>query len=220
MNSVPAVKWLRAALIVSCAFVALQPAMAQDDSTPLTGLMAALSELDTLSGRFEQQTLSGSGEPERTLDGEFHLQRPDRLYWYTEPPYEQAIYADGDTLWIHEVDLFQATRQPLEGQFEQSPALIFTGTRDQIAERYSVSVQRESQTQVRYALAPRGNDSMIQHLSLEFESGLPESLTLVDSFDQETRIRFSELTVNEPVDPAVFRFDPPQNVDVLEQLGR
>ncbi len=210
----------RAALVVfALVLSALQPVWAQDERDALAGLMDTLSGLSTLTGRFEQQTLGSAGEPQRTLDGEFKLQRPDRLYWYTRPPFEQAIYADGQTLWIHDVDLFQATRQPLEGQFEQSPALVFTGTREQIAERYSVTAERSSQTQVRYTLTPTGQDAMIQRLSLQFEGGMPVSLTLVDSFDQVTRIRFSELTLNSSIDPAVFEFRPPDDVDVLEQLG-
>ncbi len=185
----------------------------------LDGLMERLGDLETLRGQYRQNTLDGSESRIQTLYGEFQLARPDRLYWYTEPPYEQAIHVADDIIWNYDIDLEQATRQPLTDQWEQSPALILTGSRQQIDQRYRVERTSERDDYATYTLTPRAGGGSVESLSISFSGQMPVSLRLLDSFNQTTVVNFEQLERNVELDEAVFDFDPPDHVDVIEQMG-
>lgn len=198
---------------------ALPVAAEESNNGDLDGLMERLGDLETLRGHYRQNTLDGSESRIQTMRGEFQLARPDRLYWYTEPPYEQAIHVNDDIIWNYDIDLEQATRQPLTDQWEQSPALILTGSRQQIDERYRVERTSERDDYVTFTLQPRAGGGSVESLSISFDGEMPVSLRLLDSFNQTTVVNFEQLERNVELDEAVFSFDPPDNVDVIEQMG-
>lgn len=209
------------ALVTALLLVPMMGAQAEEDATEpgLESLMDRLSDLETLRGEFRQNTLDGSERRIQSQRGEFQLARPDRLYWYTEPPYEQAIYVDDDIIWNYDIDLEQATRQPVTDQWEQSPALILTGTREQIDQRYEVEQTSERGDYATYTLTPRVGDGTVESLSISFDGLVPVSIRLVDSFNQTTVVNFEGLERNVSLDESRFRFEPPDGVDVLEQMG-
>lgn len=185
----------------------------------LDALMERLEGLETLRGDFRQSTLDGSETQIQSLRGEFQLARPDQLYWYTEPPYEQVIYVNNDIIWNFDKDLEQATRQPVTDQWEQSPALVLTGTREQISERYSVEQTHNSGAQSSYELTPLTGGGSLESLAISFDDKEPVSIRLVDSFNQTTLVNFEALEMNVELDESRFEFEPPDGVDVLEQSG-
>lgn len=203
-------------LVLGLAIVLAPLSVLADD---LDSLMDRLEGLETLRGDFRQSTLDGSETQIQSLRGEFQLARPDRLYWYTEPPYEQAIYVNDEIIWMFDKDLDQATRQPVTDQWEQSPALVLTGTREQIAQRYSVEQTRNSGEQSSYELTPLTGGGSLESLSISFEDKKPVSIRVVDSFNQTTLVNFEGLEMNVELDDSRFEFDPPDGVDVLEQSG-
>lgn len=196
------------------------PGMGQgSDDSALNALMTRLEPIRTLNGEFRQETLNESGRRAREQTGEFWLERPDSLYWLSREPYEQALYVDGETVWVYEADLMQATRQPLDNQLNQSPALVLTGNRSAIDERYVVERINDSQVQVRFRLTPRDDSGQVQELTLGFTGELPEQLILEDSFGQTTEVTFRNLIANAEPPTGIFDFDPPEGTDVLEQAG-
>lgn len=183
-------------------------------------LISQLADTETLRGEFRQSTLDSSETRIQSQRGEFQLARPDRLYWYTQPPYEQAIYVNDDIIWLYEADLEQATRQPVTDQWEQSPALILTGTEEQLGRRYHVEQTRNEEQGQRYELTPRATDGTITSMTVSFQGPYPVSIRLVDSFNQTTLVSFENVELNPDLDDSVFEFDPPDGVDVIEQMGQ
>lgn len=205
-----------AVFTLSLSSVLAAPWVMADD---IDALMARLSDLETLSTDFRQLTLDATESHIQTITGTLQLVRPDALYWYSNAPYEQAIYVNDGMIWIYDIDLEQAVRQPLEEQWEQSPALVLTGTRDQISARYAVTQTSDRPPFATFVLEPLGVSNAIDSLALAFDGNKPTSIRLVDGFNQTTLVNFDNVIMNEPIDDAVFQFNPPAGVDVIEQLG-
>ncbi|WLD59648.1 outer membrane lipoprotein chaperone LolA [Salinispirillum sp. LH 10-3-1] len=201
--------------ICTGSLMAATTAMADD----IDALMDRLSDLDTLSTDFRQLTLDAAETSIQTLTGTLQLERPNNLYWYSNAPYEQAIYVSDGMIWIYDIDLEQAVRQPLDEQWEQSPALVLTGTREQISARYAVTQTADRPPFATFTLEPLGVRSAIDSLALAFDGKKPTSIRLVDSFNQTTLVNFDNVVMNTPIDASVFTFNPPAGVDVIEQLG-
>ncbi|MFY0663945.1 MAG: outer membrane lipoprotein chaperone LolA [Natronospirillum sp.] len=201
--------------ICTGSLLAVPSAFADD----IDALMERLSDLETLSTEFRQLTLDAAETSVQTITGTLQLVRPDTLYWYSNAPYEQAIYVNDGMIWIYDIDLEQAVRQPLEEQWEQSPALVLTGNRDQISARYAVTQTADRPPFATFVLEPLGVSSSIDSLALAFDGNKPTSIRLVDGFNQTTLVNFDNVVMNEPIDASVFQFNPPAGVDVIEQLG-
>lgn len=214
-NTLHIIRRLSSVALVST--LALGNSVQADD---IDALMDRLSTLNSLSTNFRQLTLDASETNIQTISGTLQLVRPAQLYWYSDVPYEQSIYVNDGTLWIFDMDLAQAIRQPLEEQWEQSPALVLTGTREQITERYAVKQIVNRPPFATFTLTPRGDNNAIESLDLAFENNTPTSIRLRDGFNQTTLVNFDNLTLNPELDPAIFVFNPPAGVDVIDQMGQ
>lgn len=67
------------------------------------------------------------------------VQRQNQFRWETKSPAEQLIVANGNTMWIYDKDLQQATRQSVGSQIGEVPALLLSGDPGQIDRHFNVS---------------------------------------------------------------------------------
>jgi outer membrane lipoprotein carrier protein len=51
----------------------------------------------------------GQAARSKTSSGTFEFSRPNRFRFNYKKPFEQTIVADGQTLWLHDIDLNQVT---------------------------------------------------------------------------------------------------------------
>ena len=86
---------------------------------------------------------SRDGQPPRvkTSTGTFEFSRPNRFRFNYKKPFEQAIVADGQTLWLHDVDLNQVTARKQQQVLGSTPAALIAAW-----SRAKSSVLRNSQT--------------------------------------------------------------------------
>jgi len=80
----------------------------------LQDLERFLREVTGGSASFTQVVTSPKREGDtrartKTSSGRFDFQRPNRFRFDYTRPFEQTIVADGQTLWLHDVDLNQVT---------------------------------------------------------------------------------------------------------------
>jgi outer membrane lipoprotein carrier protein len=66
-------------------------------------------------------------------------------------------------------------------------------------------------------LIPRSENSEIVKVQVAFRGEQLDRLEMVDSFGQVTRFNFGQIQRNPELDPALFRFEPPPGVDILER---
>ena len=67
----------------------------------------------------------GQAARNKTSSGTFEFSRPNRFRFDYRKPFEQAIVADGQTLWLHDVDLNQVTARKQSQVLSSTPA-VFT----------------------------------------------------------------------------------------------
>lgn len=198
-------------------------ASAQDqvDTTAAPGSAALdrfLDEVDTFTAEFEQELWSSDQRLLETASGTLSIKRPNRFVWRYEAPIEQLVVADGERLWMFDVDLDQATVTPLESGEAASPAMLLSGEQG-IRDSFDIVEEfaRDGQDWIRLSPKPGGAD--FQSVLIGFRDGLPMELEFVDGLDQVTSIVFSGVAVNTELSDALFEFDPPAGVDVIGGEG-
>ncbi len=189
---------------------------ARDDDRSVQRLTELLGQAQTLSGRFSQLTLDGSGTQLQEASGEMALKRPGLLRWHTDAPMEQLLVSNGRKVWLYDPDLEQVTIQALDQRMTHTPALLLSGDVSKIRENFSISHQ-EGGSVVDFILKPKARDTLFDTLRLSFRDGVINDMQLIDSIGQRTNILFLGVKLNQPLDDAQFDFQAPPGADVIEE---
>jgi outer membrane lipoprotein carrier protein len=208
-------------------------------NTPAAGLNALenfLKSTQTGKAEFSQvvtspaKTESKSDATEKstakvkTSSGTFEFSRPNKFKFLYKKPFEQAIVADGTTLWLHDVDLNQVTARKQTQALGSTPAaLIATAASLKALEAEFKLQDAPDANGLQWVIAtPRAKDGQIQSIKVGLkgtaETGVSLSvLEILDSFGQRSVINFAnvERNVNFSVDN--FNFKPPAGADVIRQ---
>lgn len=179
----------------------------------IKNLNKLLLNTKSMSAGFSQTTKAGGKTT--SFSGTMAVQRQNQFRWHTKSPAEQLIVANGDTLWVYDKDLSQATKQSVSNKIGDTPALLLSGDPAQIAKSFSVSQPNASKNY--YVLKPKSGSANFKDLSLSFNGGKPVMMVLNDNLGQTTTIKFSNITINGKIAGSQFTFTPPKGTDIISQ---
>ena len=207
------------ALMLLAASTSAQRPVDESAAPGTAALDRFLDEVHTFTAEFEQELRSSDQRVLETAVGTLSLKRPNRFLWSYEAPIEQLVIADGERLWMYDVDLAQVTVTPLEPGDASSPAMLLSGERN-VRDSFDIvdDFAFDGQDWVRLSPKP-GGVADFRSVLIGFRDGLPAELELVDGLDQTTSIVFSEIDVNADLSDSVFEFEPPAGVDVIGGEG-
>jgi len=175
---------------------------------------AFVTDVVTFQGNFEQALIDADGRVVEQTTGTLEIQRPGQFRWSYVDPYEQWLLADGLNIWSYDVDLAQVTVKPQADALANTPALLLGGSADALEQfNYEGSYKETITTWVR--LAPKNTDSGFIRVELGFVDDTLSRMVFFDNLEQTTLVEMRDVAVNEMIDPARFRFDVPDDVDVV-----
>lgn len=201
---------LYAALLIGTTAHAITPG----EGAPEARLTRLIESMTTFRATFEQVVSGPRRLTGETLTGSVLIETPGKLRWEVFEPYPQLLVADGERLWVFDPDLEQVSVQPLSEVTDGSLPFLIRGMDDirDLTERYVV---REPRPMI-FRLSPKGDATMFRELTMQFDDGRLTRIQIDDHLDAVTSIRFDEVVVGEAIDPAQFRFDVPEGVDLIE----
>ena len=184
---------------------------------------------NTKSGRagFTQVVTSpprdGQAAKTKTSSGSFEFLRPNRFKFVYKKPFEQSIVSDGQTLWLHDVDLNQVTARKLTQVLSGTPAAVIAAAADIKALQADFTlVPQPDKDGLEWVLAtPKTKDGQVQSITVGFRESSKGSelavLEILDSFGQRSVMTFNNFEVNPALGAASFQFKPPAGADVIRQ---
>ncbi len=163
----------------------------------------------------------------KTSSGQFEFARPNRFKFNYTKPFEQTIVADGQTLWLHDVDLNQVTARKQAAVLGATPAALIASAADvQALKADFVLADAPDKDGLEWVTAtPKSRDGQLQTVRVGFRvagvAGVPAStlevLEILDSFGQRSVLTFSKFQVNPALPAQNFAFKPPAGADVMRQ---
>ncbi|TFH86482.1 outer membrane lipoprotein chaperone LolA [Billgrantia azerbaijanica] len=177
-------------------------------------LTAMLEPLESYQARFEQLILDGSGERLQETRGQMWLSRPGRFRWEVDAPYEQVVVSDGEEVSLYDPDLEQVTVQALDQRVTHTPALLLSGSADELTESYEVSRSQQGSAES-FTLVPKAPDTLFEELEMTFRGERLRFLRMTDSTGQQTAIEFHDVRMNPAIDESRFVLEVPDGVDVI-----
>lgn len=181
----------------------------------------------TRSGRadFTQVVTSPSraGQPPRskTSSGTFEFQRPGKFRFEYRKPFVQTLLADGQTLWLHDVDLNQVTARKQQQVLGSTPVALLTAAADlqslKADFQFSPEPARDGLEWVR--ATPLAADGPIRAVmvGLRATAAGPELavLDVQDSLGQRSVLTFAAFQLNPTLPASQFVFKTPAGADVI-----
>ena len=151
--------------------------------------------------------------------GTFEFLRPGRFKFSYKKPFENTIVADGQTLWLYDVDLNQVSARKQSSALGSTPAALIASASDLTTLRADFALTEAPDSEgLQWVLAiPKAKDSGLQTIRVGFNGEELVALDILDSFGQLSAMRFQGLNVQVPVDAAVFQFKPPVGADLIRQ---
>ena len=161
----------------------------------------------------------GQAARTKTSSGTFEFSRPNRFKFVYKKPFEQSIVADGQTLWLHDVDLNQVTARKQSQALGSTPAALIASAPDLKALQADFGLADAPDTDgLQWVVAtPKAKDSSLQSVRVGFKAGNLAVLEMLDSFGQKSTMGFNAFQTNVAMDAASFQFKPPADADVIRQ---
>ena len=175
-----------------------------------------INNVQTMSGRFEQQLVDADDIVIDRSSGTIEIQKPGRFRWTYLEPYEQILVADGLNIWSYDVDLEQVTVKAQAKVLASTPALLLGGSQNVLDDfEYIGSFGERDIVWVR--LRPKTTNNGFTKVELGFKDGKLNRMIFGDNLGQTTLIALFDLSLNESIDERRFSFTPPDGVDVVGQ---
>ena len=207
-------------------FLALStPAEAVDPATSseaVTAVESFYSNVQSMEANFVQITRSPSMGTEEEQRGRILLKRPRQMRWDFTRPDRRLFVTDGQQMWIHSPEDNQVIHyQDVSGAAASGGIDSLLSEMDKLDESFNVALVEDPEASrlghFSLALTPKA-EAPFKRLLLEVHK---RKLTLkrilvVDSFDNETELRFTGVKVNGTVDDSQFQFDVPEDAELIQ----
>ena len=161
----------------------------------------------------------GQAARTKTSSGTFEFARPSRFRFQYKRPFEQTIVADGQTLWLYDVDLRQVTKRAQAQVLAQTPAAIIAAAPDLATLRkdFNIEAAGEKDGLEWVQATPKTKEGQVHSIRVGFRGNDLAALDILDGFGQRSLMTFAKMEMNAKVGPETFDFKPPQNADVVKQ---
>ncbi len=169
----------------------------------------------------------GQAPKVKTSSGQFEFSRPNRFRFDYAKPFVQTIVADGQTLWLHDVDLNQVTARKQAAVLGSTPAALIASAADvQALQADFVLTDAPEKDGLQWVLAtPKSNDGQLQSVRVGFRTTADaaaatstlEVLEILDSFGQRSVLTFRQMKLNPALAATAFAFKPPVGADLIRQ---
>lgn len=197
----------------------------------LNSLETFVKTVKTGQATFTQVVTSPAreGQPPRvkTSSGQFEFARPNRFRFDYVKPFVQTIVADGQTLWLHDVDLNQVTARKQAAVLGSTPAALIASAADVKALQADfVLADAPDKDGLQWVLAtPKAKDGQLQSVRVGFRAAgeaarqttTLEVLEILDNFGQLSVLTFADFKANAPMTASSFQFSTPKGADLIRQ---
>jgi len=232
-------------LFALCAVEPAYADVSPEAAAAARALEARYHDAKTLQAIFLER-YSDSRQGLQAESGKVYFSRPGRMRWEYEAPEQKLFISDGKTVWFYVPSDRTVTRAPMKQSTDwRTPLALLTGKAklSQLCERLDLSAQTPgAQGNVVLSCRPRGEkakskdkdkdasqtsldasiapiDEQFDEVLLEVNPGTGElaDVRVLQPGGIELEYRFGNWQENQPLPEALFHFQAPPGVAIVEQ---
>ena len=153
----------------------------------------------------------------KTSSGRFEFQRPGKFRFDYRKPFAQTLLADGQTLWLHDVDLNQVTARGQKEVLGSTPAALIAAGTDLkgLSDAFDLKPGAAKDGLEWLEAKPKDRNGQLQMVRVGFKQVQLSVLDIEDSLGQRSVLTFSNWQSNAPLKAIDFKFEPPAGASVM-----
>ena len=179
-------------------------------ANPAQEFNARLDKLGSFQAQFNQRVTNGKGRLLQQSQGSIAIARPGKFRWESKTPMHQLIIADGQNIWIYDVDLKQVTVKYLRNANNDNPALFLSGFGSKASRYFHIEQSGDE-----FTLTPNRKGTDFQEIFFAFNGDTLTRMRLTDSLGQRSDLQFTQVRMNQSIPPSTFMMRVPHGVDVI-----
>ena len=206
------------ALLVPGRVEAVDP---QTSEEAVSAMESFYANVQSMEADFVQITRSPTMGTEEEQRGRISLKRPRKMRWDFTRPDRRLFLTDGQQMWIHSPEDNQVIHYRDVGGMSSGGVDSLLSEMDKIDESFNValvpSVEGQDSDHFSMSLTPK-EEAPFKSLLLEVHKGklTLKRILVVDSFDNETELRFSGVKVNSNLADSQFQFQIPDDAELIQ----
>ena len=167
-----------------------------------------------ISADFNQSTIQD--EKERKIQGSILASRAGKCKVIYQEPISEIISSDGRNLFRLDYELNQLDVFSVEDYFAnvESPISFFTKSSRELRKIYAVHHCDQTNEISICVMTPKEDDTFLKKLFISLDINTIYSISYKDTFDQEVKISFTNLSWQNLSDEK-FTFDMPPKIDIV-----
>jgi len=154
-----------------------------------------LKDINTFEASFKQSIINSSNK-KILYTGKIYIKKPLKIFWKYNDPIEKLVYITNNIVTIIEPELEQAITSKLDNEFNILELL-------------------ENSTKI----SPTQYLSTFQNIqyNLTIVDNKLKDINYKDSIDNTVLISFSNINQNKPIEDTIFKFQIPQEYDIIRK---
>ncbi|MES9940166.1 MAG: outer membrane lipoprotein carrier protein LolA [Candidatus Thiodiazotropha sp. 6PLUC2] len=176
-----------------------------------------LQDLITLKADFRQTLQQPDYDQVFGSNGVFYLKRPGQLRWEYQTPSQQLIVADGDRVWLHDIELEQVSHRSQDAVLKGTPAQLLSDL-GPISQHFNINELGDEGDLTWLELIPKDKEAQFSSVRLALNGNSLERMEMFDNFGQVTRFFFDNMLRNPELSDSLFEFEPPPLIDLIGDL--
>ena len=143
-----------------------------------------------------------------SLYSRFEFLRPDRFRFVYAKPFEQTIVADGQRLWLHDVDLNQVTVRAQKDALGSTPAALIAsgGDLSSLRSAFDFKALPDKDGLEWVEAVPKARDGQLQRVRVGLRAKQLAVLDIEDGLGQRSELTFKGWQANPGLATGDFRF--------------
>ena len=175
------------------------------------------NSVKTMRAEFAQTLFDTNGRKKDESTGTVALMAPRQFRWDVLKPFEQHIVADGNAVWVYDVELEQVNVRAQSFDEANSPLAVLLDLA-MLDVEFNTVERPQADGQMWLRLTAKAKNPDFKYADLGFSNGSMTTMRLVDNFGQRTDIIFSKWQRNPKLAANLFTFTPPEGVDVVGEM--
>ena len=171
-----------------------------------------LSKKNFITAEFVQTTFNDGQE--RKIKGEIKANRRGMFKVVYQEPLNEIITSNGRQLFRLDREIEQLDISEIDATFSESPIGIFSSTKEELEDIFSVKECLNDQEVVTCVLEPKTEGSFLKLAYIELNNNELSSLVYFDTFEQKVILDFSFVSWDKILDNA-FILEIPEGIDVV-----
>ena len=195
------------------------------DLMPLTELIAKTQEryekTEDLKARFTQEvTIKAMNNTDRE-EGMLYVKNPRRMLWNYSKPKAKKLIINPKNAWLYIPDDHAVYIQDTENIYKSKLAVKFLSGIGKLSEDFHIGFSKpepvDGNGNYLLTLTPKMSDAGIDKLYLTIDKDTFQIIqcSFTDLYGNTTRIRLTDIKINNNLDDKLFNFKPPSGAEVF-----